>query len=186
MLLDVFIVSIVITLLAGHKLSNFKNLKLKWIELFILGFLIQLTIVWLSFKNVAFVEKYHFWLHILSFALLFIGIVKNINVPGFKWMGIGIFLNFLVIVANNGQMPVSGIGLEKVGLGSYKAILQSGKYLTHTLIDKGTRLSFLADRFYIPHPYPRPTLFSIGDIFIGIGLFILIFKGTMPKREKEG
>ncbi len=185
MLLDVLIVSIVITLLFGHKLSNLKDLKLKWIELFILGFLIQLAIVWLSFKNVSFVEKYHFALHILSFLLLFIGIYKNLHVPGFKWIGVGVALNFLVIFANNGQMPVSGIGLEKIGLSGYKEILQSGKYLTHTLIGKGTHLPFLADRFYIPHPYPRPTLFSIGDVFIGIGLFILIFKGSMSK-EKEG
>ncbi len=185
MLLDILIISIIVTVLSGHKLSRLKELDLKWIELFIIGFLIQLGIVWLSFKNVGFVEKYHFPLHILSFLLLFIGIYKNLHIPGFKWIGIGVFLNFLVIVANNGQMPVSGIGLTKVGLSSYKEVLESGKYLTHTLIGKGTHLPFLADRFYIPHPYPRPTLFSIGDIFIGIGIFVLLFKNTMPEK-KEG
>ena len=183
MLLDVFIISVVVTLLAGRKLTNLKNLDFKWVELFILGFLIQVLIVWLSFKDVTFVVKYHVYLHILSFILLFIGIWKNINLPGFKWIAVGIFLNFLVIFINNGQMPVSSTGLEKVGLSSYKEVLESGKYLTHTLISTHTRLPLLADRFYIPPPYPRPTLFSIGDIFIGIGLFILIFSGSKAKEE---
>ncbi len=186
MLLDIFILSVIITFLFRHKFSNLKHLELKWIELFVLGFIIQLGIVWFSFKGVNFVIKYHFYLHILSFILLFIGIYKNIHLPGFKWILIGVFLNFLVIIINNGQMPVSSIGLDKVGLSSYKKVLESGKYLTHTLIGKNTKLPFLADRFYIPHPYPRPTLFSIGDIFIGIGIFLFLFLGTLPKKEKEG
>ena len=182
MLLDVFVISIVIVLIFRHSLSNLKYLEWRWLELFILAFLIQFAIVWLSFKNVEFIIKYHSILHISSFIILLISAFGNVKLPGFKLIIIGILLNFTVIVANGGQMPVSTIALQKSGLGSYQKVLEKGEYLTHKLLDKNTKLKFLADRLYIRKPYPRSTAFSVGDIIIGLGLFWLIFKGTEKKE----
>lgn len=183
MLLDAFVISIIISLLFRHKLSNLKYLKWKWLNLFILAFLIKLAIIWLSFKHVEFIVKYHSILHILSFGFLLFAALGNIKLPGFKLIFIGILLNLIVIIANGGQMPVSAKALQQSGLSSYQEVLKRGEYLTHKLLDKDTKLKFLADILYIKKPYPRSTAFSIGDVFIAMGVFWLIFKGT---ERKEG
>jgi hypothetical protein len=40
-----------------------------------------------------------------------------------------------------------------------------------------TRLAFLCDRLLIPAPYPRPDVFSLGDVVLTIGVCALIFRG---------
>ncbi|MHB1418205.1 MAG: DUF5317 domain-containing protein [Bacillota bacterium] len=107
-------------------------------------------------------------LHLLSFVLLLYFLWLNRRHPGWKIVAAGVALNFLVIAANGGAMPVDPTYLPV----ELARPLQQGLYLTYVAINESTRLGFLGD--VITMPNLRPSSYSIGDIMILIGLFYFI------------
>ena len=103
----------------------------------------------------------------------------NRRLPGMPILIVGLLLNFMVIAANGGWMPISPqtadflIGkdvLQVMNLGDRigeKDILLSAQ---------NTHFEFLADRFLLPAWLPYRTAFSLGDILIGLGAFWLLAK----------
>lgn len=86
-------------------------------------------------------------------------------------LGLGSLSNFLVIVFNGFRMPVS----DKV-LSVYSGITAqavTAKRADYFVASDGARLIFLGDMIYIPIPILKGFL-SAGDIFISIGMFLLI------------
>ncbi len=78
-------------------------------------------------------------------------------------------------------MPVSADAMLSAGMAGNLDIIRAGKFITHTVATGGTKLAFLGDVMYLPKPYPRPKVFSIGDIFLAVGIFIYI-QQIMVKR----
>lgn len=115
---------------------------------------------------------------LLSFALL------NHNHLGMRILIIGAFLNFGVMAANGGFMPISPQTASRLveentvlnrPLGSRfgdKDILLSKQQ---------TRLEWLADRFLPPVWLPYQVAFSLGDVFIAAGAFWLLAKQENKK-----
>jgi len=91
--------------------------------------------------------------------------------------GLGVVMNLAVIAANHGAMPADPALVRAAGQGRILDLAQAGRYPTHRTLDAQTRLPFLADRFLLRHPYPRPSVFSLGDVFITLGVVVLIFWG---------
>ena len=110
-------------------------------------------------------------LGLLGFAWL------NRNLLGMKILFVGAVLNFTVISANRGFMPispqtashlVSAEVLSEIPLGTRfgtKDIL---------LLPEQTRFEILADRFLTPTWLQYPVAFSLGDVFLAIGIFWLL------------
>jgi len=94
------------------------------------------------------------------------------------WITLGIFLNTVVIGLNGGVMPVDPLFLPEE---SRRALL--GGQGTHGLMTPMTHLSFLGDRFYL-NILGFKQVFSVGDILIDIGIFLLVFR-TMVRKQKE-
>jgi hypothetical protein len=82
---------------------------------------------------------------------------------------------------NGGQMPVSQEALIKAGIPEQI----NSVIVTHTLIAKDTVLKFLGDIFILPKPYPRPKVFSIGDVFMDVGVFIYVQEIMLKKSFKR-
>jgi hypothetical protein len=101
----------------------------------------------------------------------------NRKLPGMKILLIGATLNFMVMAANSGFMPispqtasrlVSEYVLQDIPIGSRfgtKDIL---------LYPQDTRFEWLADRFLPPAWSAYQAAFSFGDVFIAIGIFRLL------------
>ena len=185
MLLDVLVVSLIIGLLRGGKLTRLANLPLRRIELIILPFLIQYALVYFGGRGLRLLESWGVYLYIFSYSLLLVAIWYNKHIREMKILGAGIAINFIVILANGGEMPVSVEALSRVGLLNILPLLRSKAYVIHTVLTDHTRLKFLADVIPLPPPYPRPRVIGVGDIIMAIGLFILIQRG-MLKKSKEG
>lgn len=98
----------------------------------------------------------------------------NFQEKGLRLVLFGTTLNFFPIILNNGKMPVSLKALKISNLHTELALLEEGRILTHILACESTRLAILSDIIPIPKPYPLAKIISLGDIFIAIGLFILI------------
>lgn len=177
--------SLVVGKLRGGKLSYLKDAEIhKWYFI-VSAFLIEFIAVFLSSRGYQFISDNIFSVHLISYSLLFIGTYFNINMLSFKLVMIGIFLNFIVIMLNGGQMPVSQDAMIKAGLAGDLDALINGEIITHTIIGKDTVLKFLGDVFILAKPYPRPKVFSLGDVFLAIGIFVYIQEIMVKKVFKD-
>lgn len=126
-----------------------------------------------------------------SLICLLIVVWLNRNLSGLTLLGFGLVLNLIVIVVNGGLMPISPtlatyvhpetashewlLG-ERLGLGK-DVVLQPTE----------TRLEFLSDRFRFPDFIPYRVAYSLGDIFIAIGTFTLLWRAgkISPAAQNE-
>lgn len=125
---------------------------------------------------------------VLSFAII------NRHIRGVFWIGLGTLLTLIAVVVNGGYMPGSdGLYLALLkyyGLEAEAQALQAGgPIMYHTVSLTGeTRLWFLTDIIPIPRIIQHPYLVSIGDVFIGTGIFLVIFwgmRGVTVKATEE-
>lgn len=115
------------------------------------------------------------WLQIVAYVFFLYALWLNWSSLGIKFLGLGSLLNFVVIAANGGRMPVSAEAIARAG-GSGTP---SG---THMLVTENTHLWFLADVIALPRISPMAQIISVGDIFIVLGVFIFI-QHQMVRKE---
>ncbi len=115
----------------------------------------------------------------VSYLVLVAFVTFNLRLPGAYVMGAGMLLNILVIGLNGG-MPVSLNAVEAAGFDATDYLETAFK---HELMGPDTRLGFLGD--IIPIPLIQ-TAVSIGDILLGVGVFLLVDRAVRyaPKRAK--
>lgn len=125
--------------------------------------------------------------YVLSYAVLLLAFWYNRYFIGIALIGMGTFLNALVIAANGGKMPVSRSILENAQMAEALNVLQSGLDNKHILADAGTRLTFLSDIIPLPR-YLNLLMYvvSIGDLFVVAGLFALALQAVKGYRLESG
>jgi hypothetical protein len=175
MFYEAILAGIIIGLLTSGKLSNLASINLKSISLVFLSFVLKYSLNYLASKGMHLSLAVLMSLHATVYLLLFYFLFLNRQIPGIKILFIGFFLNFLVIMANQGAMPVKITNSLIIGN------IQQQKIITHSLFSPDTRLPFLAD-IYVNY-YPKE-IFSIGDIFICVGVFYLIWASMRIKDIK--
>ncbi len=183
MLVESVGLSLAVGKLRKGKISNFKDTILNKWYFFIAAFALEFATVFLASKNVSFFRDYILIIHLFSYLILFAGIYFNRTSLAFKLIFIGIFLNFMVIMLNGGQMPVSVEAMQRAGLDKGLQIIADNRVVTHSIVDENTRLAFLGDVISLKKPYPRPKVFSIGDIFIAFGVFFFIQKNMVLDKQ---
>jgi len=100
---------------------------------------------------------------------------------------VGAALNFIVMAANGGFMPISfetADRLTQINLLDYPAgTLFGAKDIL--LPPEQTRFEWLADR-YLPPPWlPYQFAFSLGDVFIAAGAFWLLANPSVQTRGQN-
>jgi hypothetical protein len=179
----IIIISIIIGLLRRGKLSSLSQISLKRIELLILACLIQGGLVFFGTRKVKIVLDYSSYALIFSYMVLILAVWYNKQLKGMNIITLGIILNFAVIIANGGHMPVLFSSLYRVGLDDFALILKEGSYVTHTLITEKTLGAFLADVIPLPFPFPDPSVISFGDFLMFCGVFSLIQNAMLEKKQ---
>jgi len=116
-------------------------------------------------------------LALACYGLLFYGLKANAKLPGMRAVGLGSAMNLVVVLLNQGRMPVSVSPLS-----ADEQVLEVARLYTsvnHRLIGQETRFTFLADLFKWSFLQHRPTMFSVGDVLITAGVAYLIFRGSL-------
>ena len=103
----------------------------------------------------------------------------NRRLPGFWLLGLGLLLNFAVIVANGGLMPISPETLTIVHGTHAQEVITSNTVGSKEIVlpVHETRLEWLADRFTIPDQLPIQFAYSLGDVFLVLGAFWTLWMG---------
>jgi hypothetical protein len=116
-------------------------------------------------------------LFLLSYGLLFLFCGLNRHLGAVRLLALGLLLNFLVIAANGGFMPIAPETLARLHPGTAPEdweveLLRAGSK-DIVLPAAQTRLHFLSDVLVLPPPFPLPTAFSPGDVLIFAGFAAL-------------
>lgn len=180
MVFETLTLSFLIGKLRGGRIRNLEQLYIKAWYLIVISFGIEIMSL-LIIRNTKgelanLIYNNFFKINIIIYIFLILGLFFNIGEKGFLITFIGTLLNFFPLLFNNGRMPVSLKGLEISKLYTQLTLLEENKILTHSLMDINTKLKLLCDIIPIPKPYFMPKIISIGDIFIAVGLFIIIQK----------
>jgi len=169
MFIETLIFALIIGLVMKGKITNLGRLNFRYVYIIFLAYLIQVGI---DFAALRYTFRGYPYLHIISYLLLFFALYKNRLIPGIRYILGGTAMNFAVIAANGGRMPVRADVIPDK-LAEILATAQGG---THVLMNESTRLAFLADIFYISLPYQH-MLISMGDIIIDLGILVLVVRG---------
>jgi len=185
MVIETMATSLVLGKARGGKIRNIGETNIRGWYFFLAGFGVEFVSVLINSRDLLglsqFLNNYFIYIHGISYLMIFAGLILNFNKKSMILIFIGTLLNLIVIMANSGQMPVSGEGLQLAGLLENLEALKSQSVITHTLITENTRFSILGDIIRISKPYPFPKLLSIGDIFIAIGVFFFLQKAMVIK-----
>jgi hypothetical protein len=161
---------------AGRNQNKYEVPMLRDLWLVFMAFAPQYILIYLPTRETV-SDKLFAILLVLS-QTLFLGFaVLNRNFPGMKILLIGTALNWFVIVANGGLMPISPETAGRLISESVLANIQIGSRFGAKdilLLPQHTRLEWLSDRFLPPAWLPYQVAFSLGDVFIAIGVFWLL------------
>jgi hypothetical protein len=97
----------------------------------------------------------------------------NLREIRFLWViAVGGLLNLVAIAANGGVMPARRGALEAAGLD-----VREGSFANSDLVE-GANLAFLGDVFAIPAGWPGANVFSLGDVLMLAGAFLVLHAAT--------
>lgn len=188
MILYAGILSLIIALVRGGSIRRLGDLEIRQIWLvFIPPAFIIAFILARKFGLEDVVRATSGWLHLLAYCMLLTLVWLNRRIAGVTLLGVGLILNFTVMAANGGKMPVSYEAAQRAGASQEMLqVLQGDDMDRHLLMSEHTRLNFLAD--IIPVPILKsvdPEVASVGDIFLALGVFVLIQAAMLPAKRRK-
>jgi len=152
--------------LAGGRLGQLAELRLRAVWALVLALLAQVVII--SIVPGGDVTT-HRVLHLTTYVAVLGWVVLNRRLL-WRWpIVVGGVLNFVVIVANGGVMPASRAAQAAAGLSAHGGFENSAP-----LTD--ARLAFLGDIFAVPSWVPLANVFSIGDALLVLGIFLAVHR----------
>jgi len=168
------VVAVALGLVLGGSLGRLAEIRLRAAWLFLAAIALQVVafpvsgMPWRTHDTVASV------LWIASYGLLLVAAVLNRRITGVPVVAVGMCLNLVAILANGGTMPVG-----------YDAMHAAGRVSeTHANSTAMTdpSLPWLVDRWAAPDWLPLANVFSVGDVIIALGAFVIVLAGMGVQR----
>jgi hypothetical protein len=174
----VLILALATVPLAGGKLRRLGELRLHWVPLAAAAFAVQILVVNVLPSGDA---DAHAAVNIATYAVLAAVIARNLNEPGMRLIALGGLSNGLAIIANGGVMPARAGALRMAGKSLDPAVF------TNSALVHDAKLWFLGDVFAVPSWVPAANVFSVGDILLVLGGWLLVHRtcGGRLRRRRE-
>jgi len=180
MLLDAALLTLIVATLAGGRLAKLRDLNFRAPAFFIFAALGKIALAILGSRGSSLALEIGGMVNIVSYLLLLVGLFLNRHLWAMRVAAVGVLLNFLVVTANGGSMPVDRELARRAGNTTLVRLLDSPTYILHKPVTSRTRLRPLADVLPLPLLAPRPRFFapgSIGDAIVTAGGCWLILTG---------
>lgn len=188
------LLGLILGLVLKGKLVNLVDLKFRAFYLVLLSLAIQLAILASPLSKQAWVIENGALIYILSLDLLMIGLMLNWKLGwGFRLVILGTALNFLVIIQNEGTIPVDLnklADLDGTSVSSLSEQFSSHHQLSYRHpLNPNSQLSWLGDVIEISLPLLGGNIYSIGDIYIAVGLAwfvpaVMLRKVSYPETQE--
>lgn len=172
---------------AGIKKREYRFDDLRFAWLVLVAFIIQIAAFNIPSISQKVTDSLAAVLLVGSQALLLLFSILNIKNMSFWPIFTGFLANFVVILLNGGLMPISPETIKNMVPSDYDLTYQigmrlgTGKDIVLSTVD--TQLAFLSDRIVLYDFLNYSTAFSIGDIFIAIGVIWLLWTLGGPKKR---
>jgi hypothetical protein len=155
------------------------------VELVLLAFLPQFIIFFVPQTGQFVPTQWAAFILPLSLAILALFVWVNRHLHGFWLLGVGLLLNFAVITANGGLMPISPETMETVFGTQVEEIAKSQATGSKNVVlpVEDTRLEWLGDRFTVPDQWPIQFAYSLGDLFLAVGAFWALWAGGANQQH---
>jgi Family of unknown function (DUF5317) len=167
------LIGLVLGFVLGGRLSGLATVDFHWPWLAIGGFVVQLVLFADPVRSI--VGDLGPPLYVASTGAVLIAVIRNIRIPGMALVAVGAGANLAAIVANGGFMPASEAAFAALGSG-----LNAG--YTNSTIVADPALEPLTDVYALPTWLPFANVFSVGDVFIAIGVVIVIVSAMRSWR----
>lgn len=115
------------------------------------------------------------WAPFIGLCLIWLAVLMNFRLKGFKLMAFGAALNLLAMVAHGGKMPIN-LGLaEMAGINAIVESVKSGTVANLMPLEESMSvLKWLGKTIPIPKPYPLAKMISFGDLLMTFGIVYFI------------
>ena len=187
MLIEFLIGSIFIGSIRGGKPIRLLHKSFNRISILILALLIHISFFHFTFRGYSIVLDNISTLYGISFGFVILSIAVNYKFRESLIIFIGVIMNIISFLVNSRSVVVSLDGLNYIGLSETANLIAQQNVELFTPLTELTRWSFLSRFIAIPTPYPYPQIFSIGDLLISVGIFLLIqkimFDDSMDKNK---
>jgi MFS family permease len=183
-LIGSLVAGIVLGLIAGGKVTNLANVRLRLVQALFLGLFLRYAVQFAIESGNDVASGLRLPLFLAGFVLLLIGLWANRELPGISIAFVGILLNAVAITTNAGYMPVWQPSIAAAGLPIDVVASAFHKIVGATAAGGGIPRDFLAaagplgDIIPIPVPGLR-NVASLGDIFLAAGLAFFLFATTL-------
>jgi Family of unknown function (DUF5317) len=151
--------------LARGRLGALAELRLRRPGLVLAAIAIQILIVSVVPGDVGVLGEP---LHLLSYLLLGLFAWANRRIVGVPVVALGGFLNALAITVNGGVMPADPDALAAAG-----KTTEAGEFINSAAVSD-PKLAFLGDIIATPGSLPVSNVYSVGDVLILVGAFVLL------------
>lgn len=187
MLFEAVLLSLLLGFLLGGKIERLGDVKIQKWWLIFCAFAVELVGEQLLASNGigVLVFNYTWLLMLIQYAILMWFIYENWELDAIKIFFIGTALNFFVIMANGGFMPVALDMAKHYDFSQTQSALSEGLIFGHLPVSSQTVLVFLSDIFHLPPPYIYPQTFSLGDIVIDVGVMLFIIHTMISGEERK-
>ncbi|AEG60713.1 DUF5317 domain-containing protein [Desulforamulus ruminis] len=174
----ILLLTVIMALLSGGKIENFKNMEIRWVWLAVVVILIKI-ITYTDLRHLMHLsDTLASRLYFISLFFLALFLVSNLRLRGMLLASLGLLGNFLAMAFNSWYMPIKGEYISLLATSQeIQTVHKKLPFLNAIPTGPDTKFYYLCDIFKLPDWFFFNQVFSIGDILItfGVALFIWTF-----------
>jgi len=182
--LEAVLLGIAIGMLRKGRLTSLGDTQFKGIWLIVIAMLVQISPIFLSRMDV--LRDQLIYMPFAAMCLMTVALLLNLDKSGIWVIIPGSVMNLLAVGMNGFKMPIDFKGLEYAGLTGVIETINDGSLMNYINMESVMDFSRYLGKFIpLPEMYPFAKVLSLGDIFIMIGIVLLI-QGEMKKVYYKG
>lgn len=176
-MLYAILIGLLAGLVTGGRLGRLAELHLHWVPVAIAAMLVQTVLftpaVWTAVGDLVPL------IYVASMVVALVVVLRNLRQAwALSLVALGTFSNLMAILLNGGFMPVTA---EALGIATPTVTRYGG----NSVLTADPAVMFLVDKFVMPEWLPFATVYSVGDVLIGIGIVLVIAIAMQPARADD-